>query len=80
MGVYGALFWVGVGVWENIFVGWGWVGMSGGEWGWVGVDALFDNDRQKNIVRNMEVFEIWRFKLWEVTYNSLLGIFTLPEK
>ena len=23
----------------------------------------------------MEVFEIWSFELWEVTYKSLLGIF-----
>ena len=30
--MYKALFWVGVGVLENILVGWVWVGMSGGEW------------------------------------------------
>ena len=24
----------------------------------------------------MQVFEIWRFKLWELTDKSLLGIFT----
>ena len=38
----GTLLWVGGGGWENILVGWGWVGMNGGEWGWVGVRALFD--------------------------------------
>ena len=26
----------------------------------------------EKIVRNMEVFEIWRFELWEVTYKNLL--------
>ena len=35
---------------------------------------------RKNIVRNMEVFEIWKFELWKVTYKSLLGNFTIPEK
>ena len=49
--MYGALFWVGVGVWENIFVGWGWVGMSGGEWGWM--HCLIMPDRKIS-------FEIWR--------------------
>ena len=30
VGVDGALFGVGEGGWDNIFGGWGWVGMSGG--------------------------------------------------
>ena len=37
--VYGALFWVGGGGWENILVEWGSLGMSGDEWGWVGVSG-----------------------------------------
>ena len=38
--MYGALFWVGGGEWENILSRWGWVGMSGGEWGWVGLSGV----------------------------------------
>ena len=37
--------------------------------------------KRENTSRDRKIsFEIWRFELWEVTYKSLLGIFTIPEK
>ena len=36
--------------------------------------------KRENTSRDGKIsFEIWRFELWEVTYNSLLGIYTIPR-
>ena len=47
VGVYGALFWVGGCGWENILVG----------WVWVGIGAMFDNAGSKSSENGIIVFK-----------------------